>query len=109
MNLSEFKPVKNTIATTLGLSAALLVATAGPLVTASYSAEPEQAKPDAAFQALDQNKDGKLTAVEVRSNPELSRRWTEVDKDNSGAIDQAEFSAFEAMQQKDQGHQPESK
>ena len=36
---------------------------------------------------------------------ELSRRWTEVDKDDNGTIDQAEFSAFEATLP--QGHQDE--
>jgi hypothetical protein len=104
MKVTEHDRGKTTTTRMLGLSAALLVATAGPLATASCAAEPGQPKPDAAFQALDQNKDGKLTAVEVTSNMELSRWWTEIDKDDSGTIDQAEFSAFEAMQQTAEGH-----
>jgi hypothetical protein len=109
MKVNGYNPRKNTLTRMLGLSAVMLAVTAGPLAAVSYAADPESSKPDAAFQALDQNKDGKLTAVEVRNNVELSRRWTEIDKDDSGTIDQGEFSAFEAMQQKDQGHQPESK
>ena len=91
---------KKVVTWTLGICAVLLCATAGPLATASYAAAPEQPKADAAFQALDQDKDGKLTAVEVKDNVELSRRWTEIDKDDNGTVDQAEFSAFEAMPQK---------
>jgi len=89
---------KKAVTRTLGLCAALLFATAGPLATASYAADPEQATLDATFQGLDQDKDGKLTAVEVKGNAELSKRWTEIDKDDNGSIDEAEFSAFEAMQ-----------
>jgi len=102
MNVSGIDVDKKAVTRTLGLCAALLFATAGPLATASYAGTPEQPKTDAAFQALDQNKDGKLTAVEVKGDAELSRQWTAIDKDDNGAIDQAEFSAFEAMQ-KEQG------
>ena len=91
---------KKLVSWTVGTCAVLLCATAGPLATVSYAGTPEQPKADEAFQALDQNKDGKLTAVEVKDNVELSRRWTEIDKDDNGTVDQAEFSAFEAMPQK---------
>lgn len=97
----------NTWAGMVGLSAALLVATAGPFATASYADDAQRPEPSAAFEALDQNKDGKLTAVEVRSEAELSRKWTEIDKDDSGTIDQAEFSAFEVMRRQP-GGAPES-
>jgi Ca2+-binding EF-hand superfamily protein len=89
---------KESLTRMLGLSAVLLVVTASPLATASYADDAQQSEPSAAFLALDQNKDGKLTAVEVRTEPELSQRWTQIDKDENGAIDEAEFSAFEAMQ-----------
>jgi Ca2+-binding EF-hand superfamily protein len=79
---------------TLGLCAVLLSAMAGPL---AYAGAPEQAKADVAFQALDQDKDGKLTAIEAKGNVELGRRWTEIDQDDNGTIDEVEFSAFEAM------------
>ena len=102
MKVSKRSSGKTTLTTMLGLSAILLAATAGPLAAVSYAADPVLPKPDAAFQALDQNKDGKLTATEVKGNVELSRRWTEIDKDKNGSIDQAEFSAFEAMQPKEQ-------
>jgi|GEM_PF-2440608 len=89
---------KKAVTRTLGLCAALLFATAGPLATASFAGEAQPSQTDAAFQGLDQNKDGQLTAVEVKGNAELSKRWTEIDKDDNGSIDQAEFSAFEAME-----------
>jgi len=89
---------KKAVTRTLGLCAALLFATAGPLATASFADEAQPSQMDAAFQSLDQNKDGQLTAVEVKGNAELSRQWTAIDKDDNGSIDEAEFSAFEAMQ-----------
>lgn len=49
------------------------------------------------FEALDQNQDGQLTAEEAARDATLSENWTTVDKDANGAIDQAEFSAFESM------------
>ncbi|WP_428625442.1 hypothetical protein [Sedimenticola sp.] len=52
------------------------------------------------FDALDQNQDGQLTASEASRDAKLSENWTEVDKDANGAIDRAEFSAFESMQGK---------
>jgi len=53
------------------------------------------------FEALDQNKDGQLTATEASQNQELSKQWTEIDQDESGSIDKVEFSAFETTQSQD--------
>ena len=104
MKASEHNSDNKGLTRMLGLSAVLLAATAGSLATTSYAADTAPPKVDAAFQALDQNKDGRLTALEAKSNVELSRQWTEIDKDKSGTIDQAEFSAFEAMQPKQPEH-----
>lgn len=49
------------------------------------------------FDQLDVNKDGLLTAVEGSEDDGLSSMWTEADQDKNGAIDRAEFSAFEAI------------
>lgn len=50
-----------------------------------------------AFDQLDTNKDGQLNATEASGDEALSSKWTEADQDQSGAIDRAEFSAFETM------------
>ncbi|MBI5463276.1 MAG: hypothetical protein HY941_13925 [Gammaproteobacteria bacterium] len=47
------------------------------------------------FNRLDTNKDGQLNAVEASEDDGLSSKWTEVDQDQNGVIDRAEFSAFE--------------
>jgi len=52
---------------------------------------------DSGFQALDQNKDGQLSADEASTDEVLSENWSSIDKDNSGTVDRAEFSAFETM------------
>ncbi|GGB81160.1 hypothetical protein GCM10011352_03600 [Marinobacterium zhoushanense] len=49
------------------------------------------------FDALDQNKDGQLSAEEVSVNEELSGKWSTIDADENGTIDRIEFSAFEPV------------
>ncbi len=51
------------------------------------------------FGTLDVNQDGTLSAEEAGANPELSQNWSEIDKDENGVIEEAEFSAFEGMQE----------
>ena len=51
------------------------------------------------FKQLDEDGNGQLSAVEASKHSELSTAWSRVDKDNSGTIDQQEFSAFETMQE----------
>lgn len=63
------------------------------LSAATYAAEMNTVQ----FETLDQNQDGQLTAEEAAQDVTLSENWTAVDKDANGAIDQAEFSAFESM------------
>ncbi|MFT5722679.1 MAG: Ca2+-binding EF-hand superfamily protein [Motiliproteus sp.] len=53
------------------------------------------------FEALDQDQDGSLTAIEASQDRELSRQWTEIDQDESGSIDRVEFSAFETLYTKE--------
>lgn len=72
----------------LGLFGSLMLTTA--LVVA------EGAPAD--FATLDANQDGTLSAEEAAVDVNLSTNWSDIDKDENGSIDQAEFSAFEGMQ-----------
>ena len=53
----------------------------------------------AQFQSLDANSDGVISQDEAAGHQGLVDNWKSVDKDESGTIDQSEFSAFEQMQQ----------
>jgi Ca2+-binding EF-hand superfamily protein len=44
---------------------------------------------------LDRNNDGRVTKAEAKVDAEVSRRFAELDTDNSGKLDQAEFARFE--------------
>ena len=68
----------------------------GSLMLSSALFAGDMSRPD--FTTLDTNQDGSLSAVEAASDPELSKNWSDIDKDENGVIDQAEFSAFEEMQ-----------
>jgi hypothetical protein len=68
----------------------------GSLMLSSALFAGDMSRPD--FATLDTNQDGSLSAVEAASDPELSKNWSDIDKDENGVIDQAEFSAFEELQ-----------
>ncbi|MCW8902135.1 MULTISPECIES: hypothetical protein [Sedimenticola] len=72
------------------------------LSAATYAADMNTVQ----FESLDQNQDGQLTAEEAARDATVSENWTTIDKDANGAIDQAEFSAFESMM--DKGDKPAS-
>jgi len=72
------------------------------LTTALYAGEVTRAD----FGTLDTNQDGSLSADEAASDPELSKNWSDIDKDENGVIDPAEFSAFEGMQDTGSSDQP---
>jgi hypothetical protein len=44
---------------------------------------------------VDRNGDGSISKVEAQADAELARRFSELDTDNSGKLDQAEFARFE--------------
>lgn len=50
------------------------------------------------FSQLDQNKDGMVSEHEVPAGSPLRQNWNSADRDASGAIDRAEFSAFETSE-----------
>lgn len=84
------------LATITGFAAALIFA-----APAMAEAERKAGKVDKptqrweSFENLDENRDDELTASEARENEELMERWDTYDKDRSGTVDRAEFSAFE--------------
>ncbi|PUB79210.1 MAG: hypothetical protein DBP03_00235 [gamma proteobacterium symbiont of Ctena orbiculata] len=49
------------------------------------------------FATLDVNQDGSISAEEAAADPEVSKNWSSIDKDENGMVDAAEFSAFEGM------------
>jgi hypothetical protein len=61
------------------------------------------------FSTLDANQDGSLSAEEAAVDVDLSSNWSDIDKDENGMIDQAEFSAFEEMQGGTTSEQPAAK
>lgn len=72
----------------------MMIGLFGSLVLSTALFAGEQSKVD--FSSLDQDGDGTLSAVEASTDPELSSKWSEIDKDENGVIDEAEFSAFES-------------
>lgn len=67
----------------------------GSLMLSSAVFAGDQSQPD--FSTLDTNQDGSLSADEAAADSELSKNWSDIDKDANGVVDQAEFSAFEGM------------
>ncbi len=49
-----------------------------------------------AFTALDTNGDGSISSEEATANEMLYNGWETADSNQDGAVDAAEFSAFEA-------------
>lgn len=50
--------------------------------------------PSPAFQALDRDHDGQISAKEAKSNPELSSSLKKLDIDHDGQLNKMEFSAL---------------
>jgi sporulation protein YlmC with PRC-barrel domain len=86
--------------TTLSQVAPTAGATAG---AATSTPQAQGQAPSAAgamsFQSLDGNSDGYITSDEVGSNQAIIGRWSDLDKNNDGRLDRAEFSAFEQSQE----------
>jgi hypothetical protein len=51
----------------------------------------------ATYKALDENKDGLISAEEAEAIPTLVEQWTDVDVNEDGKIDAVEFSRFESL------------
>ena len=48
------------------------------------------------LERIDRNRDGKITKAEASADPELARRFSTLDVDNSDKLDSGEFARFEA-------------
>ena len=52
-------------------------------------------------QRLDRDLDGKVSRKEAVGQQDITRRWTTLDVNRDGALDKAEFAAFEAEPPRD--------
>jgi Ca2+-binding EF-hand superfamily protein len=77
---------KRTLVTMIGMVSGLA------LSTALYAGDTGSS----GFSTLDTNQDGSISADEAAASPDLSKNWSAVDADENGAVDAAEFSAFES-------------
>lgn len=84
-------------------------------VLADVTGTASEAKKQVSFQDLDTNHDGYISPQEAKSDPQLSKQFSQADKNSDDRIDQSEFSAFEEAspqstpkQQEDQSQSPQS-
>ena len=80
------------------MNSKLLVATVVALIPlAGLAAEGEKTKPanpagqGAAFDALDTNKDGRISMPEASADPQLVESFSSIDKNGDGYLDNSEF------------------
>jgi hypothetical protein len=79
----------------LAFTAAALGVQAQDIQTPAPAAPPGPSASQPDQDRIDQNGDGSITKAEAQANQELARRFGELDTDNSGKLDQAEFARFE--------------
>jgi hypothetical protein len=73
-------------------------------VAPGTAGEPAKADDGAAtVDQLDSNKDGQITKAEAQGDQALARRFSELDRDNSGKLDRGEFARFEIGDQTSPG------
>lgn len=63
--------------------------------SSAASAPPAEFADAAAMRRLDRNDDGRITKAEAQADAAVARRFAELDTDNSGKLDPAEFARFE--------------
>ncbi|MEJ2609328.1 MAG: hypothetical protein P8179_04370 [Candidatus Thiodiazotropha sp.] len=90
---------KSYMTTLIGLFGSLVLSSALYAAGTDAASEVETASEvnAAGFGTLDTNQDGSLSPDEAASDSQLSKSWGDIDADENGAIDQAEFSAFEVL------------
>jgi hypothetical protein len=83
---------------TLALCSAALGARAQEIQTPAPATVPGPATGGDAvtLERIDRNRDGKITKAEASADPELARRFSALDVDNSDKLDSGEFARFEA-------------
>jgi Ca2+-binding EF-hand superfamily protein len=60
------------------------------------------------FNQLDSDKDGVISRNEATQSESLVEKWNDVDTNEDGQLNQAEFSAFEAKEMHNPANQPGS-
>ena len=75
------------------ITAGLLCFSTGLLAADEDSATTEQ------FNKLDQNKDGAISINEATGQLQMLRKWTDIDKNRDGVVEESEFSAFEPAEE----------
>ncbi len=76
----------------------------GPAEFSAFEAETLETTPaQPNFEQLDTNDDQLISQEEAVSDPRLVQRWLELDRDESGSLDPAEFARYEAESADDEG------
>ena len=78
-----------------GLHAQNVETPAAPTIAPGAAGPATPEKDQASLERLDGNSDGRITKAEAQKDPELARRFSELDTDNSGKLDRGEFARFE--------------
>lgn len=78
-----------------GLGAQGVQTSSPPTMAPSAPGPADPAKDPASLERLDANNDGRITKAEAQKDPELARRFSELDTDRSGKLDRGEFARFE--------------
>jgi len=75
----------------------LLIATAALLSSAAFAQDEGRVSMSAAFDALDANKDSKISKQESQSSPVVAQSFAEADQNSDGAISREEFNSSFTM------------
>lgn len=78
-----------------GLRAQDVQTPAAPTIAPGPAASTSPDQDKASLERLDGNNDGRITKAEAQKDPELARRFRELDTDNSGKLERGEFARFE--------------
>jgi hypothetical protein len=98
------KPTTRMRSSTLRVLRFAIAVTCTSCVAASFATDAEDylrraAQRDVAmFDALDRNKDGRLTIEEVRGNIDLEARFNDIDINRDGVITREELARYIALQ-----------
>lgn len=75
----------------------LVIATAALLSSAAFAQDEGRVSMSAAFDALDANKDSKISKQESQSSPVVAQSFAQADQNSDGAISRDEFNSSFTM------------